>query len=327
MNENHKTSPIESNPEVAARLVEIRGNVRRLPWVKIALLLRFVQQNAKWPFEGANSYSEWLVLHTSDLGAGLTMLRTYVWMAQYYEKELRPKLLQWNYPAPPLDELPEHIGPEMLADLRKISRAGVADVEQYYAERVMNGTARRAETREGWVACRKTIKLDPHSRGRIPTDNYKRGPRMTGTLFEAEMLSALLMHNGIFTKTGEFIECKVIQNTQRLIPGIQLPDFIVACKETTGGLSLHAVEPRLSINERTNAYTKDYQPYFDQVWLAVLSTRIGSFHNYMRQLEIFDRVLVVDNGKVSIWQESEKGRARGNNVGLLTRLLLARELW
>lgn len=287
-------------------------------------MLRFVQQNTKWPFEGANTYTEWLALNAGSLGAGLTMLRMYVWMAQYYEEDLRPKLLLWKLPAPPFEELPEYVGPEILADLRKISRAGVTDMERKYAERVMKGTVRRAEIREAWVACRQTVKLDPHRRGRIPAENYKSGGRMAGKMFEAEMLSALLIHNGIFTMTGELIECKVIQCTRTLIPGSALPDCIVACKDKSKGLSLYAIEARLTVKEGEPDFTKDFQSYFDKVWLAVPQPVSGALQ---QQLEKFDCVLVVGDGKVTIWRESETSEAASENAGLLPRLLLAKEYW
>lgn len=321
-----KTSPDGGNSEVATLLTEMRENVR-LPWVRIALLLRYVQQNATWPFEGANSFTEWVALNAGSLGLGKTQLRNYFWMAQYYEEDLRPKLLQWNYAAPPLEELPEHVGPEILADLRKISRAGVADMEKDYAERVMSGTVRCAELRKVWVACRQTIKPDPHRCGRIPTNNYKSGARIrkTGKLFEAEMLTALLVHNGIFTKTGRLVECKVIQNTQGLISGAQFPDFIVACKDEKKGLSLHAIEARLSMKERAPGFANGFQSYFDKVWLAVPEE--AATGTVLQQLQNFDGILVVDNGKVNIWQESVTREPKGEDVGLLTRFLLAQELW
>lgn len=316
---------LDGNSKVASLVTEIRENVR-LPWVRTAMMLRFVQKNAKWPFEGANSYTEWLALNAGSLGAGLTMLRIYGWMAEYYEKDLRPKLQMWGFHAPPFEDLPEYVGPEILADLRKISRAGVTDIEKKYAERVMQGTVRRAEIREAWGACRKMVKVDPHRRGRIPTGKCKSGAGMAGKVFEAELLSALLMHKGIFSKTGEFIECKVIQNTNRLIPGVQLPDFIVACKEGAKELSLQAIEARFSIGELAHDFAKRFESYFDKVWLAVPKATTDAT-DAVRQLEKFNRVLVVDNGKVTIWQESETIETAGGNVGLLTSLLLAKEYW
>lgn len=288
-------------------------------------MLRYVQQNAKWPFEGANSFTEWVALNAGSLGLGKTQLRNYLWMAQYYEEDLRPKLLQWNYAAPPLEELPEHVGPEILGDLRKISRAGVADTEKDYAVRVMSGAVRCADLRKVWVACRQSIKPDPHRCGRIPTENYRSSARIRKTekLFEAEMLTALLMHKGIFTKTGELVECKVLQGTQGLVCGTQLPDFVVVCKHESRGVSLHAIEAS-SIKETAHEFPESWFSYFDKVWVAVPKAATGAF---MQQLHKFDGVLVVDDGKVGILHESETREPKGGNVGLLAGLLLARELW
>ncbi|UFS72644.1 hypothetical protein LPW11_10710 [Geomonas sp. RF6] len=325
MHTKAKTSPSD-NTEISANLVEIRGK-KRPRWTTLATALRAVREEAAWPFEGARNFTEWLELNAEHFGMKSTMLNTCMWMGKYYLEDLTPKLIQWNIPAPPLDELPEHIGPELLADLRKISRAGFSDTERHYAERIMMGSVRCAELRQAWVSCRKAIKK-PHARGRVPAANYEQreSTRMRAGVFEAEMLSAILMHRGLLMENGEIIEYKVLHDTQQLFPDVPMPDFILVRRHAAAGISLEAIETRLRMTPEAERSGGRCRNFFDRVWLALPQEVLKSYRNTSQAFSCFDGVLAVGDQRVTIWKDSA-AKTCGDKVDVLMRRLLARLLW
>lgn len=308
-------------PEVDQTLYEIR-NQGTVPWTWLALVLMTIQFGA-WPFEEFSSFNSWLNAHAKDFGIGVRMLRNYVWAAQYYMEELRPKLIKWDLTAPLFEELPQYIGPDTLIEMRKVSRFEDEELERSCAERVMDGTYKRNDIRMVWVAGRKTIKSDPHRSGRIPYSDFERHEQSEAALFEAVVVNALLKHRGIFQPDGTLIDCSLIQDIQSISHITQLPDFVVACKESDNLLSLHAIEAKIKVPEKLDTL-QSWLPYFDKIWLILPKGQAEIAKNIKRE---GIGILTVADGKIFVLYESTTCTQLGRATDILLRSILAKKYW
>lgn len=296
-------TPPTPNSHLAESLsVLLQGD--RSSWRHIATLLLRIKQEANWPFQDAASFEKWLSGFSREVGLGKTMLHTYVWVAQYYQTDLRPKLSSWGLDAPDLMALPASVGPETLNYMRKLSSAGITDVERHYGALLVTGGVKRDELRRAWHACRATIKSEPTKRGRIRYDDIKARSARRSQQFEADVTNAIIRDKGIVTATGTLLPCSVAAIKPGLFVEEAMPDIIMIMQNVDGTSEIHAVQVAVSLECKPWERGRALLPYYDRVWLAVPADDAQIKH--LASVDERIGILIVLNSSVTVIRDPQK---------------------
>jgi len=162
-------------------------------WAQIGALLHSIKESGYWRNE-AESFSNWLESFGDKIGLKRATLWRYMSAGKKYNNLRRSaasfSVETLNYP--PLEELQNHVSPENLELLEKLSR--VMETEDSYCmmDEVIRGTIRRETLREKWQAFRPALKGQtargkPYEKIRVDRSNEEQFRK----IIEGEIYTAL----------------------------------------------------------------------------------------------------------------------------------------
>ncbi len=304
------------NNFIKDELQAIRSGSRRSPF-EIGRLLVLIEQNEYWSKEGAKSFTDWVIGRSHfTFSLGPTMVWSYHRAARTYDEYLRPKLISWGMEAPPLEELADHISPESFDLLRRIELAASEDKVRSLAQRIFEGTIKRAELRYIWTAYRDVVKDNPQSRGRISFDNAMK--RQPAKVFQAEALNALNKRSNWLAMENIALY-KIMRLTRHQFPGESVPEALLVIKRTGGALEIHGLAIKTVVrSERMLPEIEAMAPYFDRIWVVVSSpsSELNAIPSYVG-------VVQVKGEEIIVLRKASQSQELGGHVLDLARVLLA----
>lgn len=297
-----------------------RGEPRS--WSQIGQLLSLVDHTGYWRTD-AQSFTEWLTTHASRFGYTESTLWRYLGASRFYE-QLRTRLAGDHIASPPLERLPDHVSPESLELLSKLTRAAPPDVVRRLAERVTTGTVTRSELRDTWQAFRPVLGgRTARGRGMLPPRFNPADRTQVHSQLEGLIVTHLTSGDTRWTgcATPDLYELFTdVRPDMTARPRVRVAFDAVAVvrAQRHTPLVLHGIEVVGALFERP-ALFEDRAPYCDALWLAV-HKEIG--HISSRTVPPYVGILRIHEGELVVERPATRGGTVGTKTGELAKGLL-----
>ncbi len=212
--------------------------------------------------------NKWLKDFAKELGLQVSNL----WR---YRKAVISARGIWNtgeHPVKDASDIPEHIGPESIELVEKISRAAPSEVISDVARRLYDNKITRSELRKIWQSIRHVVKDESRNipvYGELPKiDERRRGALFEELCYEAIRKDLLENEESVLGGKGQ---CFRDPSINRLIV-----DIVAVTRDEDGCALYHAIEVKESqMHRQSLERMTSVLQYFDYLWIAVPA---GSAH-------------------------------------------------